>query len=150
LATNAALILAIVAVILSVWALLRTGNREPSYSDQQRADAKQTACDAMDIVRKGVSLNTNLVPAGGPSDVTGAQAVAANARVALYDGGEYLLARLDPATPADLAEAVRSFADTLLDLGANATAGATNDDPAQAARLKNADAINASITEMCK
>ncbi len=149
-ASSAALLISVVAVVLAGWALYRSYNAEPSYTDQQRADAKRAICEAMDIVRKGVSLNTNLVPEGGPSDVTGAQAVAANARVSLYDGGQYLLARLDPATPPELADAVRKFADNLLDIGANATAGASNDDPAQASRLDDADAMNASIMEMCK
>ncbi|KXW72939.1 membrane protein, partial [Mycolicibacterium phlei DSM 43071] len=116
----------------------------------QIADAKSKVCTAADVVRHGISINTNLAPAGGPQDVTGAQAVAANARISLYDGGQYLLARLDPATPAQLADKVREFAETLLDIGANATAGVPNDDPAQAKRLTDADAANNAITELCK
>jgi hypothetical protein len=104
----------------------------------------------MDLVRRGVSLNTNLQPAGGPEDVTGSMAVAANSRVALYDGGQYLLAKIDPAAPADLAEAVRNFANNLMDIGAAATAGAQNTDPDQAARLRDAEAANATVTELCK
>ena len=104
----------------------------------------------MDFVRRGVSLNTNLEPPGGPGDVTGSMAVAANARVSLYDGGQYLLANLDPATPVDLADAVRAFANNLMDIGAAATAGAQNSDPDQAARLRDADAANATVTELCK
>ena len=65
-------------------------------------------------------------------------------------GGQYLMARLDPATPEHLAETVRDFANTLMDIGANTTAGAPNDDPAQAERLKKADAANDTITELCK
>ncbi|MGX9791487.1 hypothetical protein [Mycobacterium sp. MMS18-G62] len=122
----------------------------PSYSDTQRADAKVKICGAMDVVRRGVSLNTNLQPEGGPNDVTGSLAVAANARVALFNGGEYLLARLDPATPTDLADATRKFANTLMDIGAAATAGAQNSEPAQAARLKDADSANGTIAEFCK
>ncbi len=76
--------------------------------------------------------------------------MAANARVSLYDGGQYLMARLDPATPEHLAETVRDFANNLMDIGANATAGASNDDPAQAERLKKADAANDTLTELCK
>jgi len=57
---------------------------------------------------------------------------------------------LDPATPEDLASKVRTFADDLMDIGANATAGVTNDDPAQAQRLKSADDVNASLEELCK
>jgi hypothetical protein len=145
-----ALILAIVAVALAGWALWKSYPSEPSYSDNQRADAKVKACGAMDAVRKGVSLNTNLEPRGGPDDVTGVLAVAANARVALYNGGQYLLDRLDPATPPDLADAIRRFANNLLDIGANATAGIQNSDPAQGARLKDADTANRTIADLCK
>ena len=101
-------------------------------------------------MRKGVSLNTNLQPPGGPEDVTGTLAVVANARISLYDGGQYLLARLDPATPPELADAVKKFANLLMDIGAAATSGAQNSEPEQAARLKDADATNATITELCK
>jgi len=146
------LILSIAAIALAGWTLYRVdfAKEDDGYDAIQRAEAKVKICTAMDVVRKGVSLNTNLQPAGGPDDVTGSQAVAANARVSLYDGGQYLLARLDPATPPELADKVRDFADNLMDIGAHATAGITNDDPDQAARLKDADADNTAITELCK
>ena len=56
-------------------------------------------------------------------------AVAANARVALYDGGQYLLARLQPDTPPELADAIRKFANNLMDIGARSTSGIPNSDP---------------------
>jgi hypothetical protein len=148
--TYMALILAIAALALAGWTLYRTEFSNPSFTDKQRAEAKVKACTAMDLVRRGVSLNTNLQPAGGPDDITGTMAVAANARVALYDGGQYLLAKLDPATPAALADEVRKFANNLMDIGAAATAGAQNSDPDQAAKLRDADTSNATITELCK
>ena len=117
---------------------------------QQRADAKQKICAATNLVRKGVSLNTNLQPPGGPEDVTGTLAVVANARISLYDGGQYLLARLDSATPPELSDAVKKLANLLMDIGAAATSGAQNTEPEQAARLKDVDATNATITEQCK
>jgi hypothetical protein len=145
----AALIVAVAAIAVAVWALLRQpGSSE--YSDAQRSDAKGQICMAVDVVRRGVSLNTNMQPPGGPEDVTGALAVAANARLSLYDGGQYLLARLDPATPTDLANAVRKFANGLMDIGANATGGAQNTDPAQAARLHDTDSVNKTIQQLCK
>jgi hypothetical protein len=144
------LIFAVGALALAGWTLYRLDHSKPSYSDAQRADAKVSVCKAMDLVRKGVSLNTNLQPPGGPEDVTGSLAVAANSRVALYDGGQYLLAKLDPATPTDLADAVRTFANDLMDIGAGATSGAQNSDPEQAERLRDADSANATIVELCK
>jgi hypothetical protein len=97
-----------------------------------------------------VSLNTNLQPPGGPEDVTGSLAVAANARISLYSGGEYLLARLDPATSPELADAAKKFGNLLMDIGAAATAGQQNTEPEQTARLKDADAVNATVTGLCK
>jgi hypothetical protein len=148
------LVLAVVAVALSGWTLYRLSREgttsAPIYTGSQRSDAKQKICAAADVVRKGVSLNTNLQPPGGPQDVTGSLAVAANARVALYDGGQYLIARLDPATPPDLADTVKKFANGLMDIGAAATAGAQNSEPEQAARLKAADEANTTITNLCK
>lgn len=144
------LVIAVAALALAGWALYKTSESESDYDSAQVADAKAKICSAADIVRKGITLNTNMQPEGGAQDVTGAQAVAANARISLYDGGQYLLDRLDPATPVVLSEKVRQFADNLMDIGANATAGVPNDDPAQAKRLADADAENKSITELCK
>ena len=148
------LVVAIVAAGLSGWLLIRQAQdgtpNSPKYSDAQRADAKQKICAAAAAVRKGVSLNTNLQPPGGPEDVTGALAVAANARISLYGGGQYLLARVDPATPPELADAVKKFGNLLMDIGASATAGQQNSEPEQAARLKDAHAADTTITELCK
>jgi hypothetical protein len=147
-----AVVLALIAVGLSAWAAFRPAKEPaaPTYTAAQQSDATAAICAAADLVRKGVSLNTNLPVPGGESDVTGSLAVAANARVSLSDGGQYLLARLDPATPSNLADSVREFANKLMDIGAGAIAGAQNTEPAQAARLKEADAANVKIAEACK
>lgn len=150
-------VIAVVACGLAAWALLRpvptppsTAAPAPTYTDAARADSKAKICAAFATVRTGVSQNTNLTPPGGPEDVTGALAVAANARLSLYDGGQYLLARLDPATAPELADPVRTFGNTLMDIGAAATAGARNTDPQQADRLKEADAANITIANLCQ
>ena len=148
-----ALVLSVVAVALAAWAVLRrtpSGPAEPTYTAGQQSNAKTAICAATDLVRRGVSLNTNLQIPGGEADVTGSLAVAANARVSLSDGGQYLISRLDPATPADLAASVKEFANTLLDIGAAATAGSPNTDPEQAARLRTADTQNTAVIERCK
>jgi hypothetical protein len=149
-----ALVVAVVALGLSGWmlVLLSQGGMSNStdYTGAQRSDAKEKVCAATELVRKGVSLNTNLQPPGGPEDVTGTLAVAANARISLYNGGQYLLARLDPATPQDLSDAVKKFGNLLMDIGADATAGAQNSQPEQAARLKEADDTNSNIAQICK
>jgi hypothetical protein len=150
-------VIAVVAVGLAAWALLRPAPSSSAdnagtstYTDAQRADSKAKICTAFNTVRTGVSQNTNLTPPGGPEDVTGALAVAANARLSLYDGGQYLLARLDPATAPELADPVRAFGNALMDIGAAATAGAQNSDPQQATRLREADAANTTISNLCK
>ncbi|GLP75728.1 hypothetical protein TUM20983_28380 [Mycobacterium antarcticum] len=147
-----AVILSVVAVGLSAWAAFGPQRKspEPNYTSAQQGEAKTAICAAADVVRKGVSLNTNLQVPGGEGDVTGSLAVAANARVSLSSGGQYLLARLDPATPTELADGVKKFANTLLDIGAAATSGSPNTDPDQAARLRDADAENAKLGELCK
>ena len=148
-----ALVLSVIAVGLAAWAVLRpapSGPAEPTYTAAQQSDAKTAICAATDLVRRGVSLNTNLQIPGGEADVTGSLAVAANARVSLSDGGQYLISRLDPATPTELAGAVKEFANTLLDIGAAAIAGSPNTDPDQAARLRTADAQNNAVIDRCK
>ena len=148
-----ALILSLIAVGLAAWTAFRpasAGSTEAAYTTAQRNEAKSAICSAADVVRKGVSLNTNLQSPGGEADVTGSLAVAANARLSLSDGGQYLIARLDPAVPDELAAAVRAFANTLLDIGAAATAGSPNTDPDQAARLRAADSQNTKVAELCK
>jgi hypothetical protein len=147
-----ALILAIAAVGLAAWAAFRPtpAPAAPTYTAAQQADAKTAVCTASDLVRRGISLNTNLPVPGGDAAVTGSLAVAANARLSLSVGGRYLLDRIDPATPTALAASARQFANTLMDIGAAAIAGAQNTDPEQAARLRDADAANVKIVEACK
>lgn len=76
-------------------------------------------------------------------------AVAANARVSLMGGGQYLLASVQPATPADIAEAVRQFGMKLMQFGAAATAGAPDDDPGQQALKRDLDALNSTLDGLC-
>jgi hypothetical protein len=102
---------------------------------------------AYTTVSTAVSLQTH---ADLGSDSVAVQAVAANARLAMAAGGAEVLAHLDPATPPDLAAAVRSFADGLQDITMNALAGVSNDDPAQAARLRDASAAGARVADLCR
>lgn len=97
----------------------------PTFTSQQISDAKENVCAAHRIVRQAAVLNTNQANPV-PGDPTGDLAVAANARLALYSGGDYLLRRLtaEPATPAELRDAVRSLANALQELAVNYLAGA--------------------------
>ena len=56
----------------------------------------------------------------------------------------------DDQTPQELAEAVRLFANNLEEIGVNALAGATNDDPQQTARLTAGEDGRNKVAELCK
>jgi hypothetical protein len=143
-------LIAVIALGLAGWALLQSGSgANQDYSDTQRAQAKTRVCSAFDSVRRGVKLNTSIPVPGGPDDIVGTLAVGANARLSAYAGGLYLHERLDPATPTELADQIRGFADLLTDIGASATAGASDSDPDQDSRLKAADAANTKLGELC-
>jgi hypothetical protein len=144
--TAAVAALAIIAIAISAWAVLRPASVS-GYNNAQRADSKAQVCSAFDTVRRGISRNTNLqLP---PGDAAASLGGAANARISLYDGGQYLLARLRPATPTELADTVRGFANSLMDIAAATTAGALDTDPDQATRLAGVNAANAKIGQLC-
>ena len=114
---------------------------------KQAGDPKMRVCTAFDTVSKAVTGQTHADL--GPDPVAQA-AVAGNARLALVGGGQYLLSRLDSATPPELADPVRSFANDLQDIGMYALAGVVNTDPEQAARLTQADITRKQIVDLCK
>ncbi|HZQ30272.1 MAG TPA: hypothetical protein VFB19_00875 [Mycobacterium sp.] len=146
-----ALVLSVIAVGLAIWVLiegpLSKSNSAPSPSAQQTADAKTKACKAYGVVRQAVHLQTN----GnlGPDPVA-QSAVAANARLSMSEGATYLLANLDPATPGDVAAAIRSFAGYLQDISMYAQANVSNSDPSQADRLKDGSAASDKVAALCK
>ena len=124
-AAPVALLVAVVAVALAIWALMSESSNAPASATAPAAgteagDLKTRVCTAFDTVSKAVPLQTNNNL--GPDPVAQA-AVAANARLALFGGGQYLLNSLDAATPSELADPVRSFANALQDIGMNALAG---------------------------
>jgi hypothetical protein len=142
----AALAIAVIAIGIAIWAPVRpTG--EPAINTQPSDDAKAHVCAAVDTVRKAVSMQTNADL--GPDPVA-KEAVAANARLATLGGGEYLLSRLDPATPPELADPVRSFANNLQDIGMKQLVGVPNTDPGLAAQLSDAQAASQQIADLCK
>ncbi len=130
--TLAALAIAVIAVVLAVIGWFRPSTGPGKFSGQQADDAKAHICQVTGTVRQATSMNTNLTNPV-PGDPIGGLAIAANARLALYAGGDYLLQRLDaePATPADLHKAVTELANTMQELGINYLAGAAADSPVQ-------------------
>lgn len=131
-ATFAALGLAVLAVVLGLvgWFYPKTGPGK--FNDGQRQEAKANICAAQGTARQATGINTNMVNPV-PGNPAGDLAVAANARLALYAGGDYLHQQLaeTPATPKDVAEAAGNMADTMQKLGINYLAGAAPDDAVQ-------------------
>ena len=143
-----ALVIALIAAAGAGWALFRPAPESTSQTaEAPTGDPKATACSAFKTVSTAVSLQTH--GDAGP-EAAGVLAVAANARLAMAGGATYLLARTSPGTPKDLSDAIHSFATGLQDIAMNALAGVGNDDPAQAARLRDAEAANTRIAELCK
>jgi hypothetical protein len=152
-----ALVLAVIAIGVAIGGALWTAKRTPVQpavtahqaegTAEQPDAAKARACAAFDMVRKAVSVQTNIDL--GP-DVVAKEAVAANARLATLGGSQYLLSRLAPATPADLADAARSFANNLQDVAMDQLVGVPNTDPALAPRLSEAQAASEKIATICK
>jgi anti-sigma-K factor RskA len=140
----AALVIALIAAGVAGWALLRPAPSSPTPAASQSGDPKANACAAFRTVTSAVSLQSHADPGAE------VQGVAANARLAMSGGATYLLAHLNPGTPTDLADAIRSFATGLQDISMNALAGVANTDPAQADRLRNAENVNTRIGDLCK
>lgn len=65
-------------------------------------------------------------------------------------GAAYLLSQTSPDTPAELGTALRDFANNLQTIAVNALAGVPNTEPAQSARLPDAEAANGRIADLCK
>lgn len=147
-ATLALALVAVVATGVAVWALMRTPTENSSApTAQEVADAKGRACEAYVKVRTAVALQTQ---GAAGTDPAAAQAVAANARLAMSVGSQHLVDNLSPAVPAELAGPLRTLATDLQDLTINALAGTPDDDAGQVSRLRNLEANSTKIVEQCK
>lgn len=144
--TLLSLIVALTAIGVASWAMVMAWPQKEE-AVAPTAEAKQKVCAAFDTVSKAVQLQTH---ADLGTDPVAETAVAANARLSLIGGGQYLSSRLDEETPPDLAEAVRLFANNLAEIGVNALAGVSNEDPQQAARLTAGEDGRAKVADLCK
>ncbi len=121
-----------------------------TFTEEQRAQSQAQVCDAFALVSVGVANSSAMQqPAANQGNFGAAIAVAANARLALLGGGQFLLNRVEPATPDELADAARDFGNTLMDVGAAAIAEVPTNDPAQQQRLKDADVQNTKLDQIC-
>jgi hypothetical protein len=123
---------------------------KPTYTDQQIASAKANVCAAFGKIEDAVNLSDNERASSG--DRTAQLAAAALARQVLDFGSRYLLARLaeEPATPADLASAIRQEANAFQDLFVGYIDGISISDAAlQPAENANHEA-RTTIQRLCK
>jgi hypothetical protein len=142
-------VIALIAIAVAAWAVLRPAP-EPvttTPTGTEISAAKARTCGAYSAVSKAVSLQTHADL--GPDPVALA-AVAANARLAMSEGATYLVSRIDPATPDDVSEAARRFADDLHAIAIGALAGHSNTEPAQTALLNDAEKTGNQIERLCK
>ena len=138
----AALVLAVVSTLLSLWAIKTASDNAPVAL---AGESKVRVCSAFATVNKAVTLQTN-----GGAEPLPEPLAAANSRQALLAGGGYLMQQLDAKTPSDLATAVSDFANGIQVLGLNYLGGAVSTDPAQAELIKQADAKLARVADLCK
>jgi hypothetical protein len=149
--TLAALGVAVIALILAIVHFFYPSSGTGKFSGQETQDAKGRICAVTGTVRNATSINTNMANPD-PNDPIGGLAVAANARLALLGGGEYVLARLaaEPATPADLNKAATAMANTMQELGINYLAGLPADSPVQQPLRDNLSNQIAELDQICQ
>src|SRR6185437_14390695 len=92
--TYVALATAVIATVLAIVGWFRptpppppSHPSAPTYTEQQIADAKARACEAMDVVEKGTTLQTNPPQSDDPAMMN---AQAAHAQLSLVAGAWYI------------------------------------------------------------
>lgn len=139
-----ALVVSLLAAGAAIWGLLKPA---PQVGNPAVADPKAQACSAFFLVSNGVALQSRLD--AGPDPVA-QQAIAANARLAMSGGADYLRSKMASNLPAELAGPLTSFADQLQTISQYYLAGQNNENPEQAARLAEADKSSKNIAGLCK
>ena len=119
----------------------------PTYTEQQITDAKASVCAAHQTVHQAVSLNFGRDRGTDPATQL---ASAVNARQALVAGSQYLLTTLaeEPATSPELAQAVRTLANTFQKLTVDYLAE-VNESEVDSLR-HDSDAMTTTIQQLCK
>lgn len=143
-----ALVISLVAAAAAGWAAFKPAADSLNSSE----DPKAQVCAAFKTVSSAVSIQTkrSAGPDFGPVQPVAAEAIAANARLAMAAGAGYLLDELPSNTPENLSKEVRAFATTLNGIALNALAGIPNDKEPQMTLLRSAEESNKTLADFCK
>jgi hypothetical protein len=149
--TLVALGIAVIALGLAVVNFFFPSSGSKKYSSQETQDAKVHICEVTGTVRQATSINTNMSNPV-PGDPIGGLSVAANARLALYAGGSYVLQQtaVTPAAPADLNKAAAGLGETMQELGINYLAGASADSSVQQPLRDKLSSQIADLDQLCQ
>jgi hypothetical protein len=122
----------------------------PTYTDQQVATAKMTLCTAFGNVDHALDLAD--ARSTGNGDPTAQLAVATSTRQVLDAGSRYLLAKLaeQPATPPELATAIRQQANAYQDVVIGYLDGLNYSDPVLKSAGKASNEATDTIRRLCK
>jgi hypothetical protein len=150
--TFTALALALIALVVGLVGWFRPVPHtnqpppKPAYTAQQNADAKAKVCAAFGQVDRALTV-ANALPAGSDALVT-----SLNIRQVFDVGSRHLLATLadQPATPDDLATAVRKQASTLEEALIDYQDGFSNSDPEMRPVVDANTAATNTIRQLCK
>jgi hypothetical protein len=151
--TALAIALTALAVSLVGWFRPAPHNNQPppkpTYTDQQVADAKANVCTAFGKLERAVEV-VNAVPNG--TDANEQLAAATSTRQVFDVFSRYLLAKLteEPATPPDLATAVRKEASSLQEGVIGYLDGHTNSDPQMRPLVEANTEAATTIRRLCK
>jgi hypothetical protein len=147
-----ALLIALIALAVGIASWFRPTPQnhqppsKPTYTQQQVADAKAKVCGVVEKFNRAVSVN-NALPRGNDPIVA-----AVNSRQIFDVFSRQLLATLaeEPATPADLATAVRELASTLEEAVIEYEDGFSNSDPEMRPTMDASSAAANTIQQLCK
>jgi hypothetical protein len=147
-----AAISAVTAVAIVGW-LRPTQDRKSSppasYADQQVANAKSNICTAFEKVQRGLSFAHSHIDSNGYAPDPGGAALT---QVALDAGSRDLLTKLaaEPATPPDLAAAVRNEANAEQEALIGYMTGLTVSAPELQSTLNTSNEATATVRQLCK
>jgi hypothetical protein len=153
--TFAALAIALVALAVGVVGWFRPASHsdqpqpKPTFTDQQVANAKTNVCAAFEKVHNAVDLAHSHA---GSADYNTQLTAAALTNLALDAGSRYLLTKLaeEPATPPDLATAVRNEANAEQEALIGYLNGLPASDPQMQPAVSASDEATATVRRLCK